>query len=172
MAKKELGIERRNAERDPFTVLRQMTTDFDRFFEGAAWPWFQGPAFRARPRAEVATWVPGIDVFQRDNRLVTRVDLPGMKKEEVKVEVTNGYLVVSGERKNEAEEKTENFYRCEREYGHFYRAVPLPEGVKYEDVKATFANGLLEVSVPLPAKAEPVARKVEVEEGAPGAKAA
>jgi HSP20 family protein len=163
MAKKELEI-RKGAERDPFALLRHMTTDFDRFFEGAGWPWFQWPAFRARPRAEVATWVPEVDVFERDNRLVTRVDLPGMKKEEVKVEVTEGYLVISGERKNEAEEKKDNFYRCEREYGTFYRAVPLPEGVKYEDVKATFANGVLEVSVPLPVKTEPVARKVEVEE--------
>jgi HSP20 family protein len=169
MAKKVFGIERKPAERDPFALLRQMTTDFERVFEGAAWPWFRWPAFRARPRAEVATWIPEIDVFERDNRLVTRVDLPGLKREEVKVEVAEGYLVISGERKNEAEEKKENFYRCEREYGTFYRAVPLPEGVKYEDVKATFANGVLEVSMPLPAKTEPVARKVEIEEEAKAA---
>ena len=172
MAKKEFGIERRTAERDPFALLRRMTTDFDRFFEGPAGPWFQWPTFRARPRAEVATWIPEIDVFERDNRLVTRVDLPGMKKDEVKVEVAEGYLVITGERKNEAEENKDNFYRCEREYGTFYRAVPLPEGAKHEDVKATFANGVLEVSVPVPAKIEPAARKVEVEEGAPEAKAA
>ena len=95
-----------------------------------------------------------------------------MKKEDVKVEVTDGYLTISGERKTEAEEKKEQFYRCEREYGSFYRAVPLPEGVKLEDVKATFADGVLEVSVPLPAKAEPAVRKVEIQEAPKAAKPA
>lgn len=80
---------------------------------------------------------PEIDVVERDNRLITRIDLPGLKKEDVKVEVTDGYLTISCERKTEAEEKKEHFYRCERQYGSFYRAVPLPEGVKVEDVKAT-----------------------------------
>ena len=124
-------------------------------FEGFEWPAFRWPALRSRPAVEGAKWFPEIDVFEKDNRLVTKIDLPGLKKEDVKVEVTDGHLAISGERKTEAEEKKEQFYRCEREYGSFYRAVPLPEGVKLEDVKATFADGVLEVSVPLPAKAEP-----------------
>ena len=95
-----------------------------------------------------------------------KIDLPGLKKEDVKVEVTDGYLTISGERKREEEEKKDDFYRCEREYGSFYRAVPLPEGAKLEDVKATFAGGVLEVSVPLPAKAEATVRTVAIEEPA------
>jgi HSP20 family protein len=148
-----------------------MTSEFDRMFETSAWPWFRWPAFRTRPAAEAATWFPEIDVFEKDNRLVTKIDLPGMKKEDVKVEVTDGHLAISGERKTEAEEKKENFYHCEREYGSFYRAVPLPDGVKLEDVKATFSDGVLEVSIPLPAKPEARVRKVEVQE-APKAKTA
>ena len=145
--------------RDPFTLLRQMTSDLDldRLFD-------RWPAFRTGPAAEAANWFPEIDVFEKDNRLVTKIDLPGMKKDDVKVEVTDGQLAISGERKTEAEEKKETFSRCEREYGSFYRAVPLPEGVKLEDIKATFADGVLEVSVPLPAKPEAKARKVEVQE--------
>jgi HSP20 family protein len=92
-----------------------------------------------------------------------------MKKEDVKVEVTDGHLAISGERKTEAEEKKDQFYKCEREYGSFYRAVPLPEGVKLEDVKATFADGVLEVSIPVPSAKQPVVRKVEVQEAAPPA---
>jgi HSP20 family protein len=65
-----------------------------------------------------------------------------------------------------------NFYRSEREYGSFYRAVPLPKGVTLEDVKATFANGVLEVSVPLPAKPEANVRKVQIEEPKAAAKSA
>ena len=80
--------------------------------------------------------------------------------------LTDGHLAISGERKREEEEKGEEFYRCEREYGTFYRAVPLPEGVKLEDVTATFTDGVLEVSVPLPAKPEATVRQVAIEEPA------
>jgi HSP20 family protein len=168
MAKKELAVTR--GSRDPFALLRQLTSDFDRMF-GESWPTFQWPVLRTRP-AEEQSWFPEIDVFEKDNRLVTKIDLPGMKKEDVKVEVTDGNLTISGERKTEAEEKKENFYRCEREYGSFYRAVPLPPGVKLEDVKATFADGVLEVSVPLPAQPEAKVRKVDIEESKPAKAAA
>ena len=160
------------APRDPFTLVRQMTSDLDRMFESSAWPSFRWPLFRTRPVAEVTTWFPGIDVFEKDNRLVTKIDLPGMKKDDVKVEVTDGQLAISGERKTEAEEKKENFYRCEREYGSFYRAVALPEGVKLEDVKATFSDGVLEVSVPWQAKPEAKGRKVEIQDAPKAAKTA
>ena len=168
MASKKTAL----ATRDPFNLLRQMTSEFDRMFETSAWPSFRWPVFRTRPAAEGATWFPEIDVFEKDNRLITKIDLPGMKKEDVKVEVTDGHLAISGERKTEAEEKKEDFYRCEREYGSFYRAVPLPEGVKLEDVKATFSDGVLEVSVPLPAKPEAKIRKVEIQEATKAAKTA
>jgi len=160
MAKKETTLIPKRA--DPFALLR---ADFDRFFTEPGWPAFRWPTFRFG-RDEEAAWNPQVDVFQRDNRLVTRIDLPGLKKEDIKVEVTDGHLAISGERKKEEEEKGEQFYRCEREYGSFYRAVPLPDGVKLEDVKATFADGVLEVSVPLPAKTEATVRKVAVEEPA------
>jgi HSP20 family protein len=88
------------------------------------------------------------------------------------VEVSDGRLTISGERKTEAEEKKEQFFRCERAFGSFYRSVPLPDGVKLEDVKATFADGVLEVSIPLPAPAETKVRKVEIEDGPKPVKAA
>jgi HSP20 family molecular chaperone IbpA len=86
-------------------------------------PFFRWPLFRTRPMFESATYFPEIDEFEKDNRIVTKMDLPGLKKEDVKVEVVDGQLVISGERKNEIEEKRENFYRCERAYGSFYRTV-------------------------------------------------
>jgi HSP20 family protein len=150
---------------DPFALMRRMTSEFDRWFGEPARPFFRWPSLPRRAISEVG-WYPQIDVFERDNRLVTKIDLPGMKKEDVKVEVTDGQLAISGERKSEAEEKGEEFYRCEREYGSFYRSVPLPEGAKVEDVKAIFADGVLEVSVPLPAQPESKVRKVEIQESA------
>jgi HSP20 family protein len=155
---------------DPLALLRQMTSEFDRVFNQPFWGTFRRPLQSPAARRAV-NWSPGIDVFEKDHRLVTKVDLPGMKKDDVKVEVMEDHLVISGERKTETEETKDNVYRCEREYGSFYRAVPLPAGVKIEDVKASFSEGVLEVSVPLPAKPEAKARKVEIQ-GAPAAKTA
>jgi len=148
---------------DPFGLMRQMTSEFDRMFGQPFWGAFRRPLQSFAAHRAIG-WSPGIDVFEKDNRLVTKVDLPGLKREDVKVEVADGHLAISGERKSETEETKDNVYRCEREYGSFYRAVPLPDGVKVEDIKATFADGVLEVSVPLPAKPEPKARTIEIQE--------
>jgi HSP20 family protein len=155
---------------DPLAMLRQMTSEFERAFDD--WRSYRWPFSGHLAAAEPVAWAPKIDVFEREGRLVTRVDLPGMKKEDVSVEVTDGHLALSGERKREKEETKDNVYRNEREYGSFYRTVPLPEGAKLEDVKATFADGVLEVSVPLPAKPEANVRKVQIEEPKPAGKTA
>ena len=169
LQKKQEAIVPPRVARDPFALFRQMTSEFDRMFGESS---FALPSFGGFAIPEAVAWSPRVDVFEKDNRLITRVDLPGMKKEEVKVEVTDGYLALSGERKRETEVKKDTFYRSEREYGKFYRAVPLPEGIKLEDIKATFADGVLEVSIPLPARAEAKIRNVEIEEPAKTAKTA
>ena len=157
--------------RDPFGLLRQVTSELDRIFDEPLWGSFRFPALRGTALPE-ATWAPKVDVFEKDNRLITRIDLPGVKKDDITVEVTDGHLALSGERRHEKEEKKDNVYHTEREYGSFYRLVPLPEGVKIDDVKATFADGVLEVSVPLPARAETKPRKVQIEEPKKEAKTA
>jgi HSP20 family protein len=148
---------------DPFALLRQMAAEFDRTFD---WPSFSWPAARSTAMPETA-WCPKVDMFQKDNRFVTRVDLPGLKKEDVSLEVMDGYLKISGERKYEFEEERDEFYRSEREYGKFFRTIPLPEGVNVEDIRAVFADGVLEVSVPLPVRAEAKPRKVAIEQPEP-----
>jgi HSP20 family protein len=171
LTKKDTTVARRGAARDPFALLREMTSQVERIFEEGNWPTFRWPAAFTAPITNDIAFKPAIDIFENDGRLITKIDLPGMKKEDVKVEVADGYLAISGERKSELEEKKDAFYRCEREYGSFYRAVPLPDGVKLEDVKATFNEGVLEVSVPLPAKVKPEPRRVEIQTSSP-AKAA
>ena len=152
---------------DPFSRLRQMTSSLERAFDDC--PSLSFPSFGGLTNDESVAWYPKIDVFERDNRLVTRIDLPGMKKEDVSVEVTDGHLALSGERTREAEENKDNVYRKEREYGSFHRIVPLPERGQERDVKATFADGALEVRVPLPAQPEAKVRKVQIEEPKTGA---
>ncbi|MCC7416769.1 MAG: Hsp20/alpha crystallin family protein [Acidobacteria bacterium] len=164
MTEKKQGLAPAGVFPDPFAALRKMTSELDRVFDD--WPSFGWPSLRSVAGRPPAAWSPKIDVFEKNGRLVTKIDLPGVKKEDVSVEVADGQLALSGERKHEAEEKTDDFYRTEREYGSFYRRVPLPDGVNVDDVKATFADGVLEVSVPMPARAEARARKVQIEEPA------
>jgi HSP20 family protein len=115
-----------------------------------------------RVRSDLA-W---LEVVEKENRLLVRLDLPGVKKEEISVSVTGEGLTIEGERKVEEEEKENNWYRSERTYGKFIRTVPLPEGVKTPDVKATFVNGVLEIVVPLPvAAAAAPPRKIEIAGG-------
>jgi HSP20 family protein len=157
MLKRNMSLAPREAT-DPFAMLRSMAADFDKFFANTGWP-----IFRNGVKADVAGWWPGLDVYEKNNMLVAKVDLPGVKKEDVKIEFVDGQLTISGERKHEVEEKKENFYRCERETGVFFRTIPLPEGIKAEQVAASFNDGVLEVTVPLPV-AKPVTQKIAITE--------
>ena len=150
--------------RDPFALLRRMTGEFDRFFDEPMFAGLRLPSWGMRHFDEHAEWTPRIEVVEKDNQLVTRVDLPGMKKEDVKVEVTEGHLIISGTRDRKTEERKDQYYRSEREFGSFYRMVPLPEFVGIDDVKAKYVDGVLEVSVPLPPRQpEMTPREVKIE---------
>jgi HSP20 family protein len=132
----------------PLAMLRRATADMERFFDGLS----EAPLMKRGSRAiGELHWTPNVDVIEKDNTLTIRVDLPGLARDEVKVDVTADAITVRGERKREVEEERDGQYRLERAYGSFLRAVPLPEGVKAEDVKATFKNGVLEVTAPVPA---------------------
>ena len=111
-----------------------------------------------------AAWYPAIDVKEHDNKLFVTVELPGMKKEDVKVEITGDRLTLEGEKKHEKEEKKEGYFHCERSYGKFYRAIPLPEGVKAGEAIANFTNGVLEITVPIP-EAKKKTQQVPINEG-------
>lgn len=115
-------------------------------------------------------WSPQIEVVERDNQFVVRADLPGMKKEDVKIEITDDALTLKGERKNEEKEEREGYYRSERSYGSFYRQIPLPKGAKTEEANAVFKNGVLEIAMACPGlKAAP--RTLEIKAGEEPAKA-
>ena len=140
--------------------MRSFTKEFDRLFEDKGWPFF----FATRPELEEIAWRPEIEIFELENMLKIRVDLPGIKKEEIKIELAENVLTISGERKREKEEKKGEYLRSERVYGLFLRAIPLPEGVKLDDVKALFTDGVLEVIVPIAARIEPAIRTVPIAE--------
>jgi HSP20 family protein len=109
-----------------------------------------------------AAWVPQVEMFERDGELVLRADLPGLSKDEVNVELADGALTIEGERRGEAEEEGEGFYRSERSYGRFSRRLPLPEGARTDDATATFDNGVLEVTMPTAKRESRATRKLEI----------
>jgi HSP20 family protein len=137
----------------PWSFMRRFTDEMDRFFH------------EGREGGETAMWSPSIDVRENDNNLVVSADLPGLNKDDVKVEVSDEGLSIRGERKREHEEKREGYYRSERTYGSFYRVVPLPEGANVEQARANFKDGVLEVTVPIPQGARK-RREIPIE-GAP-----
>jgi HSP20 family protein len=120
--------------------------DFDRFFEEAGVPWF-----RRLNRDAENVWFPELEITEREGKLLVRVDLPGLAREEVTVTATDEFLTIGGERKREVEEKKNEVFHSERTYGRFARTVALPAGVKPAEITATFVNGVLEVVVPVPA---------------------
>jgi len=127
----------------------------DRFFgEVAPTDWDQLLSARG--------WAPAVDIYEEDNAIVLKAEVPGLTKDEIVVEVHEGTLTIKGEKKEEKEEKTKHFYRAERRYGAFQRSFQLPDTVDHEAIKATFKNGVLELTLPKIEKKAPEARKIEV----------
>jgi HSP20 family protein len=126
-------------------VFRRFSRDMDRLFGEAGFR----PLF-LREAQEAFDWSPDVEYFERKGQFVVRADLPGLTKDDVKLNVENGVLSIQGERKQEAETKGDGWYRTERNYGAFYRSLPLPDGVKADQINATFKNGVLEIVMPLP----------------------
>jgi len=105
-------------------------------------------------------WSPSVDLVRRDDALVLRADIPGITPDEVKIEVEDDVLTVSGEHSEEKEEKKEHYMRRERRSGSFSRSMVLPKGVKADEIEATTEHGVLEVTIPVPQAEEK--KKVEI----------
>lgn len=145
----------------PFTLMRRLSEDMDRlfgeFFGGRSALGFRGSAF-----GESTTW-PEIEAFRRGDKFVIRADVPGMNKEDVRVEVVDDELCISGERRSESEQTEGDYYAAERSYGAFCRTIPLPHGAKADTASASFDKGVLEIEMEVPAETGR-GRRIEVRE--------
>ena len=150
---------------NPFQMMRRFTKAMERLFED-----FGGFSFQNFFKTDLALfrmeldkgeWLPQIEVLQNNGQFTVRADLPGLTKDDVTIEVTDDVLTLSGERKEEKEEKREGFYRSERNYGSFYRQIPLPVGAKTENASATFSDAVLQITMPA-LKDETSKRKLEI----------
>lgn len=121
---------------NPFALMRQFSEEMDRTFGQTA--------------TEGSSWRPVIEVKQKEGKLMVTAELPGISKDNVKVNVVDGMLTLEGERKQEKEEKREGYVHSERSYGRFVRSIALPEGAKAEQAVAEFKDGMLEVTIPVP----------------------
>ncbi len=128
---------------NPFSVMRRMSEEMDRHFG----------RFSGHITEGAGGWFPAIDVNVQNNQLRVHADLPGLKPEDVKVEVSENALIIRGERRFAQEHKQGQRYHSERRYGEFYRQIALPQGANTDQAKAQFSDGVLEVTVPLPEQA-------------------
>jgi HSP20 family protein len=145
----------------PFSLMQRFMNDMDRWFgdfgASSILPSFDGGIGRQ-------LWAPQIDVFERDQQLIVHADLPGLRQEDVKVNVDQGLLTISGQRTFEqsSERDKSNVYHRERSFGSFQRSIALPEGTDTSQIRASFENGVLEVRVPVSEPARQKGRDIPI----------
>lgn len=134
---------------EPLRELSSLQSEMNRLFDGLFEPG------RSPVPSEMRRWIPPMDLLETEDSFVLRADLPGMTQEEVKIELEDNVLMLSGERRADHETRQEGFYRLERAFGSFSRSLTLPQGVDPDGVTASFDRGVLEVRIPKPEQAKP-----------------
>jgi len=131
--------------REPFRELASFQTEMSRLMNGLL----------DSPGRATQTWVPPLDVWETPSEVVYAFDLPGIPEDRISIEVKDDTLTLSAERERSEETSEEGFYRYERRYGSFARAVGLPQGVDQDEISAHYENGVLEIRVPKPDEQKP-----------------
>lgn len=139
---------------EPTQELNSLQSEVNRLFNA----FFDAPVGGNGTSAR--RWVPAMDLAETEGHFVLRADLPGVREQDVSIELENGVLTLSGERKTEHEDRTKGHYRVERAFGTFSRSLTLPDGVDPDAVEASFEHGVLEVRIPKPERRRP--RKVAI----------
>lgn len=141
---------------ETFRELEQRMEDLFRFpFTG-----LRRPLFGWRVPTEDLAWTPALEMYEKPDKFIVRLEIPGMKKEDIDISFTNDTLTIAGERKVEKEVKDEDYYRCEFNYGKFSRSLTVPSAVKADKIEAHYDNGILEITLPKAEEAKP--KKIEI----------
>ena len=142
---------------DPFQMLETLQDEMNHPFD---FPFSRWPE---RPSGFLGnSWHPAIDVYDEKDNLVVKADVPGLTKDDIEVTIEGNILTIKGEKKLEEKTKEKDFVREERFYGAFHRAIPLPTGVDADKIKASYKNGVLELTLPKKEEAKPKQISVEV----------
>ena len=152
----------------PFSLVRRFSEEMDRLFGDSSLMGGLAPGFSRElgrlSDLENSTWLPQVEVLERNGKLTIRADLPGLSKDDIDVDIRNDAVLIRGERQQSKEENEHGYYRSERSYGSFYREIPLPSGINPEEANATFRDGVLEITMPAPAR-QSGSRRIEIGEG-------
>ncbi len=153
---RELTVWKPFREMAPFD-FEQMRREMDRLWDS----FYQG---RARRRAdEEGEWFPSLDVAETKNDIVVKAEVPGMDPKDIDISLSNGILTIKGEKKQEREEKEENYHLVERSYGSFTRSIQLPGEVQNDKINASYKNGVLKVTLPKSEDAKKKEIKIKVQ---------
>ena len=145
-------------DRDPFSEMVDMRDRIGRLFDE-----YFGQFPAVREEALGKTWAPAVDIYEDKSDIIVKAELPGMKRDDLSIDVRNNVLTLSGERNDEAETKKENFHRIERSYGKFSRSFTLPDSVQVDKVKADYKDGILEITLPKAEEAKAKAIPINAE---------
>jgi HSP20 family protein len=137
--------------------LREMEDMFARYGKALGMPGATG-----QEAITSTEWVPRVDISETDEAYIIKAEIPGVNKDDVKVTAENGVLTISGERKQEKEEKNKKVHRVERLYGTFFRTFVLPDNVDESKINAEFKDGVLTLTIPKTEKAKPKSIEVQV----------
>jgi HSP20 family protein len=144
---------------EPLREYSTLQNEMNRLFNTV----FDTPAPSSGNGGALRRWMPAMDLVESGDHFVLRADLPGLSEGDVKIELEDTTLTISGERKAEHESRDEGYYRLERAFGTFSRTLQLPKGIDPEAVSASFDQGVLEVRIPKPEERKP--RRIEIGEG-------
>lgn len=139
---------------DPYRYTPSTPERFNRLFD-LFWP-----TRREDEELSMTGWQPRVDVYDKDGTAVIQAELPGVRKEDIDIDVSGNVLTLKGRRESESEVDENNYYRKERFYGSFQRSFTLPESIDPENVNADFKDGVLKVEVPKPKEAE--TKKIQI----------
>jgi HSP20 family protein len=150
------GFDSSRGSGNPFSLMRRMSEDMDRLFQnfGQNFGMESGGYEGGGQGRDAFGWSPAVEITQREGKLLVQCELPGVSANDVKVEITNDALILEGERRSEREQNDRGIQRSERQYGAFFRTIPLPEGANLEQATARCENGVLEVTIPVPQQRE------------------
>ena len=146
---------RRMLSGDPFSEMFDLQRSINHLFENRISP-------TSEEQVGLSTWTPAVDVYEDEKSFVIKAEIPGVSKSDVKVNLNENVLSITGERKFENEEKRENYHRVERRYGQFYRSFTLPPNVNAAEIAGEFKDGILRVTLPKKEEAQPKQIDVKV----------
>ncbi len=142
---------------NPFVGMRRLSDETRKYFKR-----LRGTCRRLWRDLEFSgQWIPTVEMLEKKGTLVVRADLPGLSKDDVKVEIIDNDLVIEGERKTETDKEEDGYYTSERSYGSFRRCLALPYGVNADEATATFSGGVLEVTMPARQHQEPHGHRLD-----------